>query len=266
MAPVADVVDLDAEGDRIVTIKEDGEEKQLPLREALSGYLRQSKFTRSMQDVAAQRAEQQNASTEAAASDVAQKLYNEMSADPIGVSKMVLAEAGIRVGKTPVVGSAVDDWGDPVESEGDPTTSRLAALEQQLQQERAARQLESKRSAIRQEAIELSARYPGVDLKVVADHLRTGGHPNLHAAYRDLMFDSVAVVSPQSRAVSETQVAATKKVARRGAARPKGSAKTTASTRDPDDVRGQVLDIVRQSMETVSKRTGEPLDWNARSM
>lgn len=144
------------------TIKVDGQEREVPLDELLSGYQRQADYTRKTQELAAERQRlAQMASLEQA--------FNE---DPVGTIQKLAAGLGLNV--------------DGLEVEAmDPAEARIRDLEQKLhvqEQERAAAQIERQIS-------DLQAKYGDFDPQDLVDHAIARGIGNLEVALRDFLFD-----------------------------------------------------------------------------
>jgi hypothetical protein len=85
----ADLLDVDAYGNHLVTVTVDGEEQTVPLSELRGGYQRQADYTRKTQEVAAQRQEAQAALALMAA-------YRQ---DPEGTLAVLAQEAGFDFGR-----------------------------------------------------------------------------------------------------------------------------------------------------------------------
>lgn len=104
------LLDVDEFGDYVVTVKVDGEEQQVPVREALSGYMRQADYTRKTQQIAADRQDIQ----------FAQALRQGLERDPLGTLQALAQHYGL-------VGQQAEQpqFDDPLEA-------RIYELEQAL--------------------------------------------------------------------------------------------------------------------------------------
>lgn len=103
-------LNTDEVGDHYVTVKVDGQEVEMTLKEALSGVMRQQDYTRKTQEVAAER--------ERLASFA--RLAEALEEDPVGTIKVLQRALGVD-------GAA--DLVEQVEEELDPTEARLRRVE-----------------------------------------------------------------------------------------------------------------------------------------
>jgi hypothetical protein len=158
---------VDDYANHLVTVKVDGEELEVPLSEALGGYMRQAAFTRKTQRL----------SEEARQHADALAVYQALQADPEGF----LASLSGALGDTQVNSSSNDDdeFLDPTEREVRELKAKLNQLEQFEQ-----------RRIFDAEVGKLVDKYgPEVDVAEVVNHFAANGFPTLEAAYKDLVYD-----------------------------------------------------------------------------
>lgn len=180
----ADTWDWAEYGDRQVTVKVDGQELAVPLKEALDGYSRQSDYTRKTQEIAAER--QRLAQAEA--------IYQALEADPEGTMRALQDAFGLAQQSAP--DGADDEWADPTEQ-------RIAALEAQI----AAQQEAARQAAIDTEISTLKTQYGDFDETQLLAHAVKYGIPNLEAAYAHMTYNDVLSAS-QKAAADEAAIAA----------------------------------------------------------
>jgi hypothetical protein len=169
-------------GDRQVSVKVDGQELAVPLKEALDGYSRQSDYTRKTQEIAAER--QRLAQAEA--------IYQALESDPEGTMQALQDAFGLSAQSAP----ADDEWVDPTEQ-------RIAVLEAQI----AAQQEAARQAAIDQEIVSLKSQYGDFDETNLLAHAVKFGIPNLEAAYAHMTYNDVLSAS-QKAAADEAALAA----------------------------------------------------------
>lgn len=139
-------------GNKHVKLTVDGEEIDVPLREALSGYSRQADYTRKTQELAEQRRQ----------AEEAMRVYEAMQASP-GLTVQVLANrAGMSVedylGLTPSQQQAAvesnepsdDEYMDPLEKELHDTRRMVDEMRRQMADEQADRKLREVTDGIKQ--------------------------------------------------------------------------------------------------------------------
>ena len=221
----AGLLDLGQYGDMLVEITVDGETTQVPLREAASGYMRQSAFTRKTQDLANQRKELEPYvevvrafEQDPEAATVA--LANYYGFDPMGQQPQQQPQQ------------------DPYSWDDDDSTSqpaRPSAADQEIEQlKRQVRALTANQSEqfIDKEAAALVDRYPGIDPAEVKRHAIQNKLPTLEVAARDLLFDdrNEAWQNLQERRAAEKEIVESKKSA--GVVNP-GSGPALGSTSAP---------------------------------
>lgn len=162
-----DVLDVNEFGDRMVTVKIDGEEQRVPLREAVNGYQRQADYTRSKQELARARAIDQM-----------------LQADPAKALKLLAVELDVDLG-----GQAAERTAEPVEDADSNVDPELRALRQQVE-ELSAWQTET---LLDRTLAGLAQKYGDnydEQALLVAAQQRGVEHPSeLESVFRDLMFD-----------------------------------------------------------------------------
>lgn len=169
-------------GERQVSVKVDGREQLVPLKEALDGYSRTSDYTRKTQELASER--QRLAQAEA--------IYQALESDPEGTMR-ALQEAFGLAGQD---SSQADEYLDPTEQ-------RIAQIEAQL----AAQQEAARQAAIDSEISSLKASYGDFDEAQLLAHAVKFGIPNLEAAYAHMTYADVRSAA-QKAAADEAALAA----------------------------------------------------------
>ena len=123
-------LDTDQHGDTYVRVKVDGEDVEVPLREALQGYSRTADYTRKTQALAQQRQ----------GTEYALAVQRALQARPKETLALLAGEYGVELGQSPPPQwreqpSYYDDGLDePTTPASDPITRRLEQQEQMLQQ------------------------------------------------------------------------------------------------------------------------------------
>lgn len=169
-APSYDYVDVDEIGDRYVKVKVDGQELDVPVKEALSGYQRQADYTRKTQELAAQRESLQYATT----------LAEALQADPAGTIELLSRHYGAApaANQEPQVDF---EMMDPVERQVYELNQKVQMFEQaQAQQE------------LEREISRLSGKYQDFNPSEVINHALRTGVTDLEAAYKQVAYDRLA--------------------------------------------------------------------------
>lgn len=153
--------------DQLVSVKVDGEELQVPLKEALSGYMRQAKFTKNSQELARQREEAQ----------FGVSLAQALEEDPQATLEYVARIYGVSLAAAK----------DIVEEELDPEQEWKAKTEARLDDHES-------REALRQardEYSSLEAKYGdlGIEFEELLSTAVEIGAKNLDIAYRSVAFE-----------------------------------------------------------------------------
>jgi hypothetical protein len=158
-------LDLDEFADYTVTIKVDGEERQVPLSEALSGYMRQADYTKKTQSVAADKQSLQ----------FAEALQRGMDRDPIGTLRALADHYGITGASQ-----------EPAQQFDDPLEQKVFEMERELEQMRG----NFGQGLVESEIARLSSKYDdfadNVD-EIIAEAVATSG--DLEKAYKVVMAD-----------------------------------------------------------------------------
>ena len=176
-------IDVNEYGDKHVIIKVDGEEVEVPLKEALAGYQRQADYTRKTQELSKQK---QGIQTAAA-------LQEALERDPFGTLSLLQQHYGVG---QPVVQSPEEDiWVDPVVKE----LEEIKAWKRELEYQQTLSQVEK-------EILDLERKY-GEDFdreEVIARALATGSQ-NLEETFKLIQFDKVyAERTEATKKVAET--------------------------------------------------------------
>ena len=182
-API-DYFNVDEYADKYVRVTVDGEEIEVPLKEAVSGYQRQADYTRKTQELSEQRKQVQFATT----------LAESLQQDPAGTLQALNQHYGI---KTPIQNQEVEEeYLDPAEKQLRNLEQRIASFEQQKAMDELTRTIDS-----------LQGKY-GDDFnadEVVAKALATGSN-DLEAVFKQITFDKVySKASEATKKLSEEQ-------------------------------------------------------------
>lgn len=114
-------LDVDSTADHYVRVRVDGEELEVPLREALQGYSRTADYTRKTQDLAAQRQQAEYALT----------LQRALEAQPEETIGLLARQFGISLGQSPPPYAGAPSYDDGYDEDDDdldyddPTARRL---------------------------------------------------------------------------------------------------------------------------------------------
>lgn len=168
--PSYEYVNVDEIGDRYVKVKVDGQELDVPVKEALSGYQRQADYTRKTQELAAQRESLQYAQT----------LAEALQADPAGTLDLLSRHYGAAqpANQQPDVDL---EMMDPVERQVYELNQKVQMFEQaQAQQE------------LEREISRLGSKYQDFNPSEVINHALRTGVTDLEAAYKQVAYDRLA--------------------------------------------------------------------------
>lgn len=150
--PTYEYLDVDDDvANKYVKVKVDGEELEVPLREALDGYSRQADYTRKQQALAAEREQAREA----------MQVYQAMQANP-GLTVQVLAQRagmsvqeylGTEAGQVAAQqqAQAEPEFDDPLERDLYETRQQLTALQRQVQDQVADQRLHSVVNGLKQQ-------------------------------------------------------------------------------------------------------------------
>lgn len=160
-------IDFDSFGDKYVKVTVDGEELEVPLKEAVSGYQRQSDYTRKTQQLAEERRGVQFASA------IQQALDN----DPQATIELLKSHYGL----TEQVDSFEEDdlFADPMEKQYRQLESRLRSFEEQ----QAMNELERTINGLQQKYGD------EFDANEVVSKALALGTTNLEGVYKEMAFD-----------------------------------------------------------------------------
>lgn len=178
----APVIPVDEFADHLVTVKVDGEELRVPLREALNGYQRHADYTRKTQQIAEQAREY----------EFARVLHQALQADPAATIEVLRSTYGVNTVSEPeagvVAGSGGAEQADAGRTVLDPVEERLARIEatfQQLEKERAYNELVSELNVLKQ-------RYgDDFDPNEVVLHAYRSGRTDIENVYKEIAFDKL---------------------------------------------------------------------------
>lgn len=212
-APSYDYVDIDEIADRYVKVKIDGEELDVPVKEALSGYQRQADYTRKTQELAAQRESLQFAQT------IAQALES----DPAGTLELLgrhYGGAGQPANQIP----SVPEFADPLERQVWELNQKVQSFEQAQAQ-----------VALEKEINRLSSQYQDFNAAEVIQHALRLGSDNLEAVYKQIAFDRLAQEVATYRKANEVVSQREQGIvdAKRNAAFVAGGASANGATAEP---------------------------------
>ena len=167
--PSYEYVNVDEIGDRYVKVKVDGQELDVPVKEALSGYQRQSDYTRKTQELAAQRESLQYAAT----------LAEALQADPKGTLDLLSRHFGADMSANQV--NEELELMDPMERQVYELNQKVQSFENaQAQQE------------LEREIGRLSSKYQDFNPSEVINHALRTGVTDLEAAYKQVAYDRLA--------------------------------------------------------------------------
>lgn len=162
-------IDINEYGEKRVIIKVDGEDVEVPLKEALAGYQRQADYTRKTQELSKQKQETQTAAA----------LAQALERDPAGTLSLLQQHYGVS---QPNVQTYQEDvWVDPVVQE----IEEIKAWKREMEYHQTL-------ASVEKEIIDLEQKY-GNDFnreEVIARALATGSQ-DLEATFKLLQFDKV---------------------------------------------------------------------------
>lgn len=167
-APSYEYINVDEIADRYVKVKIDGEELDVPVKEALSGYQRQADYTRKTQELAAQRESLQYAET----------LAQALERDPAGTIELLGRHYGAAqsVNQTP----SVPEFADPLERQVWELNQKISSFEQAQAQ-----------AELQQEIGRLQNQYPDFNATEVIRTALDMGVDNLEAVYKQMAYDKI---------------------------------------------------------------------------
>ncbi len=159
-------IDIDSFADKYVKVQLDGEELEIPLKEAVSGYQRQADYTRKTQQLAEERKNVQ----------FAQAIQQALDNDPLATIELLKNHYGLDQQE-----SFEDDdiWADPMEKQYKQLERRLASFEEQ----QAMNELERTIGGLQQKYGD------DFDANEVVSVALAQGTTNLEAVYKQMAFD-----------------------------------------------------------------------------
>jgi hypothetical protein len=218
----------DEHADKPVRLTVDGEEIEVPLAEALSGYQRQADYTRKTQELAEQRRQVQFATA----------LQEALQNDPKGTVELLSQHYGVNSQQP---SEEELEMMDPVERQYRQLETRIQAFEQ----EKAMRELENQIES-------LSRRYGELfDANEVVAKALASGNTNLEAVYKQIAFDRLYDQTRTKSVAQAKQTEDTKKIVeakREAAVVSKGSSAKSA------DVSSKPIKSVRDAFESAKRQ------------
>lgn len=191
-----DYLDIDAYGDHVARVKVDGQELEVPLREALQGYSRTADYTRKTQELASQRQEAEYALT----------VQRALQAQPEETLRLLARQHGINWQSppaTPGAPSTTDEgqedlYADPIERR---LNQQQRLIDQMVQRDEQRRADEVLRTAIGG----LQQRYQA-DEPTVREVISQALQSNLGPESFDMIYRSIAFErAQQARAQAQQQ-------------------------------------------------------------
>lgn len=159
-------IDIDSYADKYVKLQLDGEELEVPLKEAVSGYQRQADYTRKTQQLAEERKNVQ----------FAQAIQQALDNDPSATIELLKNHYGLDQQDS----FEEDDlWADPMEKQYKQLEKRLASFEEQ----QAMNELERTIGGLQQKYGD------DFDANEVVSSALAQGTTNLEAVYKQMAFD-----------------------------------------------------------------------------
>ena len=222
-----DLLPVDEYGDKYVSVSVGGEEVQVPLKEALSGYQRQADYTRKTQELSEQRKQVQYGVA----------LQEALQNDPNGTLALLSQHYGVAQQPS----EEEELYMDPVEKQYRQLDQRLAAFEQQKAMDQLEKTVQS-----------LQTRY-GSDFdanEVVAKALAIGSS-DLEAVYKQVAFDrlyedaSAVRHLREKKAQEQTQVTQAKRQA---------SVVSSGSSASSADVSAKPITSLRDAYEAAKRQ------------
>jgi len=197
-------LDVDDVADRYVKVKVDGQDEEVPLREALSGYSRQADYTRKTQELAQQRQQ----------AEYALAVQRALQAEPAETLRLLSRQYGVQFEQSPpATGREQPSYDDGYEPSPyiDPIEARLNQQQQLIDQmmgQQAQRQAdETLRAAIGglQQKYQLD---DGTVREVVSTALQSRmGPESFEMIYKNLAFDRAQSARAQAQAQRQAQEA-----------------------------------------------------------
>lgn len=185
---VAELLDVDQYGDRMVTIKVDGQESQVKVSEAIAGYQRQSDYTQK---------------TQAHASDVqfASAIKAALQSDPKGTLELLARTHGVQFGSTAPSEEEHPAW----DSEGpsDDKYSQLDARLRAFEDTQASQRLDGELSRL---AVKYGEEFNPQEVVTAA---MASGSTDLEGVFKTIAFDRIYGRTAAATAAAVATAAAT---------------------------------------------------------
>ena len=222
-----DLLPVDEYGDKYVSVQVNGEEIQVPLKEALSGYQRQADYTRKTQELSEQRKQVQYGVA----------LQEALQNDPNGTLALLSQHYG--------VGQQASDeeelYMDPVEKQYRQLDQRLAAFEQQKAMDQLEKTVQS-----------LQTRYGSdFDAQEVVSKALALGSSDLEAVYKQVAFDRLYDDASAVRHLREKKAKEQSQVTQ---AKRQASVVTSGSSASSADVSAKPITSLRDAFEAAKRQ------------
>jgi hypothetical protein len=185
-----DYIDIDGFADKYVKIVVDGEELEVPLKEAVSGYQRQSDYTRKTQQLAEERKNVQ----------FAQAIQQALDNDPSATIELLKSHYGLE--QTDSFDDDDDLFADPMEKQYRQLENRLRSFEEQ----QAMNELERNINGLQQKYGE------DFDANEVVAQALALGTTNLEAVYKQIAFDRLYSKDKAQREVQQRKAQQEQKI------------------------------------------------------
>lgn len=202
-APPRTYLDIDDDvAQRYVRVKVDGEDVEVPLNEALSGYSRTADYTRKTQELAAQRQQ----------AEYALAVQRAIEAQPEEALRLLARQYGVTFEQSQPA-QAAPSYDDGIEDNPymDPVERRLAAIERQNQQLNQQWQQRQADEQLRTTISGLQQRYQLNDSdvrEVVSTALQQGMGPQaFEMIWKNIAFDRAMSARNQALAAQQSQAA-----------------------------------------------------------
>ena len=222
-----EMLPVDEFGDKYVSIQVNGEEIQVPLKEALSGYQRQADYTRKTQELSEQRKQVQYGVA----------LQEALQNDPNGTLELLSQHYGVAQQPS----EEEELYMDPVEKQYRQLDQRLAAFEQQKAMDQLEKTVQS-----------LQTRYGSdFDAQEVVSKALALGSSDLEAVYKqvafDRLYDDASAVRHlrEKKAKEQTQVTQAKRQA---------SVASSGASASSADVSSKPITSLREAFEAAKRQ------------
>lgn len=221
---------VDEYGDKYIKVVVDGEELEVPLKEAVSGYQRQADYTRKTQQLAEERRQVQ----------FAQAIQQALDNDPAATIELLQSHYGVNFNQVP---EDEDLYVDPVEQQYRQLESRIRSFEEQqafLELERTIGNLQQKYGE------EFDAN------EVVATALATGS-TDLEAIHKQLAYDRIRQQQVVNQKIQQEQERKTAQVTQAKRESSVVSSGSSAKNTTPDT---QPVNTLRDAFAAAKKQLG----------